>query len=140
MKKLTTPRMDQCIGCHSCSLACSRLVHQRLSWSTAGIRITSSGGLSTGFVSVRCLACVPAPCAAVCPTGAFRQRKDGGVVVRRKSCIQCGKCVSACPVDAVYQDCRGDVFVCIHCGRCIDFCPQNCLEMRDMAENEEVLL
>ena len=140
MKKLTTPRMDQCIGCHSCSLACARLVHRRLSWSTAGIRITSSGGLSTGFVSVRCLACDPAPCAAVCPTGSFRQRKDGGVMVRKKLCIQCGKCVSACPVDAVYQDSRGDVFVCIHCGRCVDFCPQNCLEMRERAEIEEVLL
>ena len=49
MKILTTPRMERCIGCHSCSLACARLVHQRLSWDTAGIRIASSGGLSTGF-------------------------------------------------------------------------------------------
>ena len=61
-------------------------------------------------------------------------------MVRKKLCIQCGKCVSACPVDAVYQDSRGDVFVCIHCGRCVDFCPQNCLEMRERAEIEEVLL
>ncbi len=49
MKILTTPRMERCIGCHSCSLACARLVHKRLSWDTAGIRIRSSGGLSTGF-------------------------------------------------------------------------------------------
>ena len=49
MKILTTPRMERCIGCHSCSLACARLVHKRLSWDTAGIRIASSGGLSTGF-------------------------------------------------------------------------------------------
>ena len=28
MKILTTPRMERCIGCHSCSLACARLVHQ----------------------------------------------------------------------------------------------------------------
>ena len=49
MKILTTPRMERCIGCHACSLACARLVHKRLSWDTAGIRILSSGGLSTGF-------------------------------------------------------------------------------------------
>jgi len=140
MKTLTTPRMEQCIGCHSCSLACARVVHHRLSWSAAGIRITSSGGLSTGFVAIRCLACDPAPCVTACPTGAFRQRKGGGVVVRKKLCIQCGKCVAACPVDAVFQNEQGDVFVCIHCGRCVDFCPQNCLEMRESKELDEVLL
>ena len=43
MKILTTPRMERCIGCHACSLACARLVHIRLSWDTAGIRILSSG-------------------------------------------------------------------------------------------------
>ncbi len=24
--------MERCIGCHSCSLACARLVHKQLSW------------------------------------------------------------------------------------------------------------
>jgi Fe-S-cluster-containing hydrogenase component 2 len=119
MKILTTPRMERCIGCHSCSLACARLVHKRLSWDTAGIRIFSSGGLSTGFEAKPCLACNPAPCAMACPTGAFSQRKGGGVVVRKNLCIRCGECVKACP----------DPFVCIHCGRCVSFCPHDCLEM-----------
>ena len=44
MKKLIAPRMERCIGCHSCSLSCARQVHQRLSWDTAGIRIHSAGG------------------------------------------------------------------------------------------------
>lgn len=140
MKLLTTPRMEQCIGCHSCSLACARLVHRRLSWHTAGIRIASSGGLSTGFIARRCLACAPAPCAAACPTGSFRQRPGGGVVVRRKLCIQCGKCIAACPVDAIAQNSQGEVFVCLHCGRCVEYCPQNCLEMRETHEIDEVLL
>ena len=68
MKKLTTPKIDRCIGCHSCSLACARLVHKRISWDTAGIRIRSSGGLTTGFTTNHCLACDPAPCVAACPT------------------------------------------------------------------------
>ena len=34
MKILTAPRMERCIGCHSCSLACARLVHKFLSWDT----------------------------------------------------------------------------------------------------------
>ena len=140
MKILTTPRMDRCIGCHSCSLACARLIHQRLSWSTSGIRIHSSGGLSTGFVALRCLACDPAPCATACPTGALSQRNGGGVIVRKKYCIQCGDCVASCPVDAIYQDEAGDVYLCIHCGRCVAFCPHNCLELQELDDIGEVLL
>ena len=132
MKILVAPRMDQCIGCHSCSLACARLIHKNMSWNTAGIRIHSSGGLSTGFVADTCLACDPAPCATVCPTGAYSQRKGGGVVVKKKLCIRCGDCVTACPVDAIYQNHEGEVFVCIHCGRCVEFCPQDCLEMQEV--------
>jgi hypothetical protein len=56
MKILRTPRMERCIGCHSCSLACARLVHKQLSWDKAGIRIQSTGGLSTGFEAMPCLA------------------------------------------------------------------------------------
>ena len=132
MKILTTPRMERCIGCHSCSLACARLVHKNLSWNTAGIRIASTGGLSTGFEARTCLACDPAPCAAACPTGAFSQRPGGGVVVRRKQCIRCGECARACPVEAVFQAEDGTPYVCIHCGRCVAFCPHDCLEMQEI--------
>lgn len=131
MKILTTPRMDRCIGCHSCSLACARLLHQRLSWETAGIRIQSSGGLTTGFTAVHCLVCDPPPCAAVCPTGAFAPRKGGGVIVRKKLCNRCGACATTCPVDAVFIDQDGEPFVCVHCGRCVPFCPHDCLELAE---------
>jgi len=133
MKNLTTPRMERCIGCHSCSLACARLVHQQLSWDTVGIRIRSSGGLSTGFEARTCLACDPAPCVKACPTGAYSQRKGGGVVVRKKLCIRCGECAKACPVDAIYLDTAGEPFVCIHCGRCLPYCPHDCLEHAELS-------
>lgn len=138
MKQLTAPRIDRCIGCHSCAIACARLIHQRLSWSSAGIRIHTAGGLSTGFMAVHCLACDPAPCVAACPTGAFSQRLGGGVVVRKKLCLQCGQCVEACPVDAVSVNRWGEVFVCIHCGRCVEFCPQDCLELAEFGDSMEV--
>jgi len=140
MKHLITPRLDQCIGCHSCSLACARLVHNKISWNTAGIRIHSSGGLSTGFVAKRCLACDPAPCADKCPTGAFSQRVGGGVIVKKSLCIRCGECLKACPVEAIYRDGEGSVYVCIHCGQCVDFCPQGCLELIDSDSIEEVVI
>ena len=145
MKILTTPRMERCIGCNSCSLACARLVHKRLSWLAAGIRIMSTGGMSTGFEARACLACDPAPCAEACPTGAYSQRKGGGVIVKKSLCIRCGDCVPACPVDAIYRDNTGEPYVCIHCGRCVPFCPHDCLEMLELskeateAETEEVM-
>lgn len=130
MKTLTASRMERCIGCHSCSFACARLVHKLLSWNTAGIRIASSGGLSTGFLAKVCLACSPAPCAEACPTGAMLARKSGGGVVYKKDlCIRCGSCAEACPVDAIYLDLKDRPYVCIHCGRCVKFCPHECLEM-----------
>ncbi len=137
MKVLTTPRMERCIGCHSCSFACARYVYKALSWNKAGIRIRSSGGLSTGFEARHCLACDPvAPCAEACPTGAYTHRKGGGVVVRKSLCIRCGACARACPVDAIYLDPTGDPFVCIHCGRCVPFCPHDCLALSEVVEKE----
>lgn len=129
MKVLRASRMDRCIGCHSCSLACARLVHKHLSWNSAGIRIKSSGGITTGYEARLCLACDPAPCAAACPTDALTNRKGGGVRVKKDLCIRCGQCIPACPVDAIAQDQTGGIYVCIHCGRCINFCPHGCLEL-----------
>jgi formate hydrogenlyase subunit 6/NADH:ubiquinone oxidoreductase subunit I len=48
--------------------------------------------------------------------------------------------VASCPVDAIYQDEAGDVYLCIHCGRCVEFCPHNCLELQELENIGEVLL
>lgn len=137
MKVLRPVRMDRCIGCHSCSLACARLVHGNLSWNTAGIRIGSSGGLSTGFEATVCVACAHPACAKACPTGAMNARKQGGVIYKRDKCILCGECAKACPVDAIYLDQERRPYVCIHCGRCVAYCPHECLELRDLSAGEK---
>ncbi len=134
MKVLRPIRIERCIGCHSCSLACARLVHKELSWMTAGIRIHSAGGMSTGFEARLCLACDPAPCVAVCPTQSLTQRPGGGVKQDRSICIACGKCVKACPADAILLGPEnGMPYVCLHCGRCVPFCPHECLAMMDVS-------
>lgn len=127
--------MERCIGCYSCSLACARLVHKTLSWNTAGIRISTAGGVSTGFEAKVCVACATAPCALACPTEALAQRPGGGVRVKHDLCIHCGKCAQVCPVDAIYlHPEQGLPYLCIHCGRCVNFCPQGCLELSDVSE------
>jgi Fe-S-cluster-containing dehydrogenase component len=135
MKILRAASMDRCIGCYSCALACARQVHKKFSWQASGIRIRSSGGITTGFEARLCLACDPAPCVAACPTGAYSQRKGGGVIVKMKLCIRCGQCAEACPVDAVYLDETQTPYVCIHCGQCVEFCPHDCLELRQKQEH-----
>ena len=136
MKALRAARMERCIGCHSCSLACARLVHKVLSWNKAGIRISSSGGLSTGFEARVCLSCHPAPCAEACPTGSLTQRRDGGVLQKKNLCIRCGECAKACPVDAIFLDHEVNPYVCLNCGQCVPFCPHDCLEMVDLPKRE----
>lgn len=137
MKKLSAIGMDRCIGCHSCSMACARLVHKQFSWINAGIHIHTSGGLSTGFEASVCLACNPAACAAVCPTGACVQRAGGGVKKNPKVCIRCGKCAEACPVEAVHIDPETSTpHVCIHCGHCVAYCPHDCLVLQDIPGTE----
>ena len=141
MKILQAVHMERCIGCHSCSLACARLVHKVLSWDHCGIRIKSSGGMSTGFEAQLCVACDPAPCVAACPTGSFSPRKGRGVKVDRALCIRCGECARACPVDAIHLSREDNTpHVCLHCGRCVAYCPHHCLALNDVSERRPAAL
>lgn len=138
MKILVANHMERCICCHSCSLACARLVYSTLSWTHAGIRIHSSGGMTTGFEAAVCLACKDAPCARVCPSGALTQRRGGGIIYKRSVCIGCRDCVTACPVDAILPDRESGLpYVCIHCGRCVSFCPRQCLAMLEVDDGKQ---
>ena len=50
----------------------------------------------------RCRHCDPAPCLAVCPTGAITRDDDHGLVlVEPRRCIGCAMCAVVCPFDAV---------------------------------------
>jgi CRP-like cAMP-binding protein/Fe-S-cluster-containing hydrogenase component 2 len=81
-------------GCRICAQACAERHGQaRLAW--PGVRVN-------GFdVADACRQCsVGAECIEVCPAEAF-DRSDDGVVLITDRCIGCGKCVEACPYDAV---------------------------------------
>jgi len=136
-KIMRAVEMEKCIGCYSCMLACARQVHGSLSLERSGIQIFTRGGLTAGFEAVVCLACKPAPCVEACPTEAFQQRKEGGVRYNYESCIRCGACGEACPVDAIIMDReKEEPVVCYHCGHCVPFCPHDCLAMREGAEGK----
>lgn len=43
-------------------------------------------------------------CARECPSGAIRQKTDGGYTIEGRRCIRCSHCAAVCPVDAVGSD------------------------------------
>jgi ferredoxin-type protein NapH len=64
-------------------------------------------------------------CRVICPLGAFWGVTGKISLLRMRvddTCIKCGKCREACPVDiAIYRE--PDSAECIRCGKCIDACP-----------------
>jgi formate dehydrogenase iron-sulfur subunit len=51
-------------------------------------------------LSVACMHCTDAPCAAVCPVDCFYTTPDGIVLHDKELCIGCGYCFYACPFGA----------------------------------------
>ena len=51
-------------------------------------------------ISVACMHCSDAPCAAVCPVDCFYQTEEGVVLHNKDLCIGCGYCFYACPFGA----------------------------------------
>lgn len=69
-------------------------------------------------------------CRFLCPLGAiyglFNKISLVGVRVEKKSCIDCGICVSKCKMDIAHV---GDA-ECINCGECIDACPTRAISWK----------
>ena len=93
-------------------------------------------------VTDSCQGCLAHPCREVCPKDAI-SIVDGKSVIDPEKCIQCGRCISACPygaimklerpcakacgVDAIRTDELGradiDYEKCVSCGMCLVNCP-----------------
>ncbi len=94
-------------------------------------------------VSDCCQGCLAHPCTEVCPTDAVSIHENGKSHIDQDKCIKCGRCVDACPynaivkmqrpcaaacgVDAIESD-ENDLAEinydkCVSCGMCIVNCP-----------------
>ena len=124
---------ERCVACHQCEVAClvehsqSKNLYGALSESptprrfivaTPGIRLNSS------FPS-KCRHCNPAPCQAVCPTGAISRNADMDIVlIDGSKCIVCGMCAMVCPFDVITYfptaKVRPERTVAIKCDNCVD--------------------
>jgi len=88
--------LSKCSGCRKCEIACS-LTHEKRVWPEASrIRVFMLvPGLEFPHL---CAQCEDYPCAQACPVKALSiNKKTGAVIVRKKTCTACGKCIDACP-------------------------------------------
>lgn len=94
-------------------------------------------------VTNMCRACIGHPCKNVCPKQAIEWNSKDGALINQDLCIRCGRCVGACPYNAIiaydrpcaancgvkaigndeYGRAKINYDLCVSCGRCITECP-----------------
>ena len=101
---------ERCIGCRQCEFSCA-VAHSHshdpaqaimeTPLPRSRIQILAGPAFNTSFPN-RCRHCDPAPCVAVCPTGAMtRDRARDVVLADAHKCIACAMCAMVCPFDAI---------------------------------------
>ncbi len=92
---------DRCIECNACVTACKN--ENEVPWGINRRRVVTINDGKPGerSVSMACMHCTDAPCAAVCPVNCVFYRRPMRVVLHSKDlCIGCGYCFYACPFGA----------------------------------------
>lgn len=125
------PRVVQdpmvCTGCKVCQLICS-FVHYKVAnprKSRIGL-LREKGGADKALICVHC----PNPaCMKACAQGAIYRDKKGLIRVNKKKCIECLKCVKACPFHAMFYHPDVGVINCEVCGECVKRCPVKALKI-----------
>ena len=90
------------IECNGCVTTCKNEIDSSLEWSIQRRRVVTlnDGEPGEASISVACMHCTDAPCAAVCPVDCFYTTDDGIVLHNKDQCIGCGYCLYACPFGA----------------------------------------
>ena len=91
---------ERCIECNACVTACKN--EHEVPWGINRRRVVTINDGKPGerSVSMACMHCTDAPCAAVCPVSCFYTTADGVVLHSKDLCIGCGYCFYACPFGA----------------------------------------
>jgi len=91
---------DRCIECNACVTACKN--EHEVPWGINRRRVVTinDGRPGERSISMACMHCTDAPCAAVCPVSCFYTTDDHVVLHDKDLCIGCGYCFYACPFGA----------------------------------------
>ena len=91
---------ERCINCNSCVVSCNNEHDVPWGINRRHVITLKDGEAGEKSVSVACMHCTDAPCAAVCPVDCFYTTPDGIVLHDKDLCIGCGYCFYACPFGA----------------------------------------
>jgi len=148
MKKILLVKVEKCMGCKSCELACA-VAHSSMKDLNSLVGSTERPGYRIHVeayeniaVPVHCNHCDDAPCMMACPTGAiYREGENEPVLFDAVRCIGCKMCVQACPFGMITMRLDGKgVLKCDLCierlakgqePACVVACPTNSLVFGD---------
>jgi Fe-S-cluster-containing hydrogenase component 2 len=117
----------KCVGCMTCTSACSRLYFKEDDPAKSRIQVNdmSKGAFHLVVCDQECMACV-----RECPAKAISRNKAGAIVIDAVKCVGCLACVAVCPIGAMrWFPGRSTPFKCIACGACARACPKGALEI-----------
>lgn len=140
-------RLDRCMGCHTCELACA-VSHSRskslygamAEQPRPGHRVYVEAVHPNTPVPVLCRHCEDAPCMHACIAGAIRRNEEGAVITQADKCIGCWTCVMVCPYGVVGRQIEEHkAYRCDRCeGRetpaCVQACPTKALVYRTVRD------
>ncbi len=128
---------QDCVGCHTCEVACKQ--EHRLG---VGPRLIKVIERSPFYIPVYCRHCARPPCKDSCPTDAISRNEWGIVRVDAGLCIGCQACIEACPFGAMqFDEERETALMCDLCYErlkngeepaCSTVCPTRCILVGDM--------
>ncbi len=145
-------RLDNCMGCKSCELACavehsrSRNLFQAISETPRLRKRLFVEYISGNPVPFLCRHCEDAPCVSACLTGALKQDPVTGTVTHDPSkCIGCWMCSMLCPYGMISREKERRIAVkCDRCPdreipACVEACPTNALVYMEEDEFASVI-
>ena len=133
-------RLDRCMGCHNCEMACAVAHSSGQSLYTALMespqpksRIFVEWVSPNRAVPIVCRHCEDAPCMHACIAGAITRNEVGVVITEQDKCIGCWTCVMVCPYGVIgrHQQER-KAYRCDRCAdrdqpACVSACPTRAL-------------
>ncbi len=149
MKYAMAIDLNQCIGCHACTIACKSEHDIPIGVWRCWVKEVEKGVFPSTrreFLPVLCNQCDDAPCKNICPTGALFRRSDGIVDLDPEWCIGCKSCMVACPYDQLFIDPNTNTAEkCNFCSNrlevglepaCVVVCPTQCRIFGDIDDAE----
>ena len=133
-------RLDRCMGCHSCQLACA-VAHSSSKTSYTALtehprpksRLWIEWVVPDKSVPIVCRHCDDAPCMHACIAGAISRTEEHVVLTDKDKCIGCWTCVMVCPYGVIGRQMEEQkAYRCDRCPdleepACVSACPTKAL-------------